>query len=337
MPVVRAQAWLVAAAAAALLAIAPGARANLPDPVRFGVTVEAGNQQSVQGWLDAGLDPDYLADRIGTGLMIAAWEGNLPMMALFASYGARINAVNRSGETALMHAAWRGQVEAVKWLLERRAKINGDALEWSALHYAVFAGHENVARLLIERGANVNARSTNGSSILMMAAREGRDELAKTLLAAGADPRVTNDRGEDAFVLAMRNGHPNIAKMLGSPERFAAAARSPESFGPQVRSNPVPSRLDDLLREMRRAEAEGRMTQELQLAYLLAVRELRQVAIGAREARQQVPYTVEITARRGQPGQESAVIYYETRTHTEFYPAAPGANPSLPTRRAPTP
>ena len=104
---------------------APAVRANPPDPVKFGVTVEAGNLQAVQAWLDAGLDPQFLADRIGTGLMIAAWEGNIPMMALFVSYGARINATNNVAETALMHAAWKGHVDAAKWLLDRRARING--------------------------------------------------------------------------------------------------------------------------------------------------------------------------------------------------------------------
>ena len=319
--VVRAKAWL-AAVAAALLAISPAVQANPPDPVKFGVTVESGNLPAVQAWLDAGLDPHFMADRIGTGLMIAAWEGNIPMMALFLSYGARINGTNNVGETALMHAAWKGHVDAAKWLLDRRARINGNGLEWSALHYAVFAGHENVARLLIERGANVNARSTHGSSILMMAAREGRDGLAKVLLESGADPRVTNDVGEDAFVWAMRNGHANIAKAVGTPERFAAAARSPESFGPRVRSNPVPTRLDELINEMRMAAADGRLTPELQMAYLLAVRDLRRTAEVARDAQQGVPRAVEITARRAQPGEESAVILYQSNRTQSFVPAA---------------
>jgi uncharacterized protein len=318
---VRARAWL-AAVAAALLAMAPAVRANPPDPVRFGIIVESGDLRAVQAWLDAGLDPQFLADRIGTGLMIGAWEGNIPMMALFLSYGARISATNKVGETALMHAAWKGHVDAVKWLLDRRARINNEGLEWSALHYAVFAGQEDVARLLIERGADVNARSTNGSSILMMAAREGRDGLAKVLLGAGADPRVTNDHGEDAFVWAMRHGHASIAKAVGTPERFAAAARSPESFGPRVRSNPVPSRLDELIKEMRAAEASGRFTPELQMAYLLAVRDLRRTAETTRDARQGVPQAMEITARRAEPGQESAVIFYQSDRPQTFVPAA---------------
>ena len=43
---------------------------------------------------------------------------------------------------------------------------------------------------MIERGANVNARSPNGSTPLMMAAREGREEIARTLLESGTDTRA---------------------------------------------------------------------------------------------------------------------------------------------------
>lgn len=301
----------VAIVAAALLAGPLAARAALPDPVQFGVAIERGDLKAARAWLDEGLPPDFLADRIGTGLMIAAWEGNIEMMELFVSRGANVNRANANGEQALLFAAWRGHLEATRWLLERGAQLNRSGLQWSALHYAVFAGHEKVARLLIERGANLNARSTNGSTPLMMAAREGRDGLASMLLGLGADPGVTNDHGDDAFVWAMRNGHPQIAKTLGSPERFAVAARAPESFGPQTRSQPIPTRIEDLIQEMRRAAAAGQLTPELQAAYLVAVRELRRTQAAASAGREEVPKALEIRARRNQPGREQAVILYE--------------------------
>jgi hypothetical protein len=298
--------------AAALATLALAAPAALPDPVAFGIAIERGDVKAARAWLDQGLPPDYLADRIGTGLMIASWEGNLEMMELFVSRGANVNGINASGEQAILFAAWRGHLEATRWLLDRGAQLNRRGLQWSALHYAVFAGKEKVAQFLIERGADINARSTNGSTPLMMAAREGRQSLAQMLLGLGADPSLKNDVGDDAFVWAMRNRHPQIAKALDSPERFAAAAQSPESFGPQTRSQPIPTRIDDLMQEMRRAAAEGRLTPELQSAYLLAVRDLRQAqAAAAAAARQDLPMALEIRARRGEPGREQAVILYE--------------------------
>lgn len=330
--------------AAALAALVIGAwslaaHGALPDPIQFGVAIERGDVKTARAWLDEGLPPDYLADRIGTGLMIASWEGNIEMMELFVSRGANVNRATANGEQALMFAAWRGHLEAARWLLARGAQLNRRGLEWSALHYAVFAGHEKVAQFLIERGADLNARSTNGSTPLMMAAREGREELAKMLLGLGADASITNDQGDDAFTWAMRNRHPQIAKVLGSPERLAAAARSPESFGPQTRSQPIPARIDDLMQEMRRAAADGRLTPELQSAYLVAVRELRQAqAAAADAARQEAPKALEIRARRGEPGREQAVILYEGGRAQDLFsghPALPrtGAADSAPAQQ----
>jgi len=318
--------------AAALSALALGAwslaaHGALPDPVQFGIAIERGDVKTARAWLDEGLPPDFLADRIGTGLMIASWEGNIEMMELFVSRGANVNRATVNGEQALMFAAWRGHLEAARWLLARGAQLNRRGLEWSALHYAVFAGHEKVAQFLIERGADLNARSTNGSTPLMMAAREGREALAKMLLGLGADASITNDQGDDAFTWAMRNRHPHIAKVLGSPERLAAAARAPESFGPQTRSEPIPTRIDELIREMRRAAAEGRLTPELQGAYLVAVRELRQSqAAAADAARQEAPKALEIRARRGEPGREQAVILYEGGRAQDLF----SGHPALP-------
>ena len=326
--------WLVALFAAAALTTA-AARAELPDQVRFGAAIEAGNIAAARAWLDQGLYPNFIGDRIGTGLMIAAWEGNVEMMALFVSRGAGVNFANDSGEQALMFAAWRGRLEAVSWLLDRGAEINRKGLAWSALHYATFAGHEDVVRILLERGADVNARSTNGSSALMMAAREGRERVAGILLDRGADPSVMNDRGEDALVWAMRHDNARIARMVSSPERFAAAARSGrEAFGPAVRSVPVPERIDALFREMRAAEVEGRLTDELRSAYFAAVAELEKPPPAAQAARLDPPKALEITARREAPGEESAVLVYERWPSEPIASRVPETQPAKPVKSA---
>jgi hypothetical protein len=221
----------------AVLALAQPALAELPDPVRFGVRMEFGDITQAREWLDAGLDPDFLADRIGTGLMIAAWQGNIPLMELFVARGADVNRTNAVGESALLHAAWRGNLEAVKWLMAHGAKVNREPLQWTALHYAVFAGHDEVAQYLIEHGADVNARSTNGSSVLMMAAYEGHEDLARKLVALGADRSVKNDRGDGVLEWAMKYKHFGIARLASDPQQFATAANLPkEHWGEPVRS-----------------------------------------------------------------------------------------------------
>src|SRR3954454_9550295 len=123
--------WRSALTVLALLAIAwhslwlPAAEAaSLPDPTTFSIRVEQGDTDTVAGWLQSGLDPNFEGDRGGTGLMIAAWDGNIAMMSLFVKHGADINRINGFKEQALMHAAWTGRLPAVSWLLDRGAKVD---------------------------------------------------------------------------------------------------------------------------------------------------------------------------------------------------------------------
>ena len=73
---------------------------GLPDAARFGARMELGDIDSVRAWLDAGLDPDFSADRTGTGLMIAAAAGNIALMELLVGRGAKLDKTNAADEQA---------------------------------------------------------------------------------------------------------------------------------------------------------------------------------------------------------------------------------------------
>jgi len=236
----------------------PVAHAELPDPTKFSVTLELGDVKQAQRWLDEGLDPNFEGQLIGTGLMIGAWEGNIPLMELFLARGADIHRTNRFGETALMLAAWKNRAEAMQWLLARGAQANRPDREWTALHYATFAGNAPLVETLLAAGANPNARSTNGSTVIMMAAREGHAALSKRLLEAGANPAIQNDYNEDAIAWAMRQQNFDIAKSFTSAENFAELSRqAADARKTVVRSIPAPDRVDELLRIARLAESRG--------------------------------------------------------------------------------
>ena len=302
------------------------ARAELPDPMRFSVALEVGDVRQAAAWLDEGLHPDFEGDLIGTGLMIGAWEGNLPLMELFLARGADIQRANRHGETALMLAAWKNRPAAVQWLLAHGAQPNRETREWTALHYATFAGHAPLVETLLAAGADVNARSTNGSTVVMMAAREGHAALAKRLLDAGANPAIRNDYAEDAVSWAMRQGNYNIAKTFTSAENFAELVRQATAKPPPpvIRSQPAPDAVDELLRKARLAELEGKRDQALAV-YRQAWDTLksRQAPgkVGASEAADKSrktagkpaapPQALVIRARRGQPEQQSMRLVSE--------------------------
>ena len=285
--------------------------AALPSPVDFGVRMEAGDLDQARKWLDAGLDPDFMADRIGTGLMIAAWNGNLPLMELFAARGADVQKTNGWGEQALMHAAWRGHADAVKWLLDHGAQAKREPMQWSALHYAVFAGNKEAMRLLIERGADINARSPNGSSVLMMAVYEGREELAKTLVGLGADRSVKNDWGDGALEWAMKFRHLDIARIVSSPTEFAAAASQPKAhWGEAKKSLLASEELERLLRVRQildeRSVGLDRVDRQIAAERAKLARELI-----AREAIPPRSATLEITAKKAAPDDQKARLIYE--------------------------
>lgn len=330
----------------AMWALPLPAGAALPDPVRFGIAVERGDLGSVKEWLEAGLDPDFMADRVGSGLMIAAWEGNLPMMELFLSHGARIELVNRHDEQALQLAAWKGNLEAVKWLLAHGANPNRAGAHWSALHYAAFADRREVARLLIASGGELNVRAPNGSTALMMTAREGRDELARLLIDAGADPTLANDSGDSALTWAMRHGNFGIARMVGNAAEFARAAKAaPESFGKPLRSQPAPPEIEEILRQIRLAQAAGKPADALRKKLFDAVARFKkdsQVVVIAKQDKPRSgkiaqsgqrgkPKALLITARRGSGKQadgERAELVYETQTKIPMQ-TAKGALPPV--------
>jgi tetratricopeptide (TPR) repeat protein len=166
-----------------------------------------------------------------------------------------------------LHAAWKGQLPAVRWLVERGARLNRQGKEWAALHYAAFAGHAEVVAYLLERGADINALSTNGSTPLMMAAREGREAIARTLLAAGARRDIVNERGDDAMRWAMRNNNLQIAQEIAGAEKFAPRRPSAESgfLGPARAFAAGAGPADMMLAQARKMEAAGRRDEALKL------------------------------------------------------------------------
>ena len=297
-----------------------------PDAVTFGMRLESGDIAQLRHWLDAGLDPDYLADRIGTGLMIAAWQGDIPMMDLLVARGADLDKANALGERALMHASWRGQADAVKWLLAHGARINSDPFQWSALHYAVFGGKGEVAALLLEHGADINARSTNGSSVLMMAVYEGHEDLVRQLIERGADTGVKNDWGDGALAWAFKFKRHAIARLVATQEEFVAAANLPRTqWGEPVRSDPAASAPAQPEPDEATIDATAARIEELlKLSGILASRGLteaagkldrRIAAMRAQRARanRDIPSIAvfEISASRASPGEQKARLVFE--------------------------
>ena len=94
------------------------------------------------------------------------------------------------GFTALHLAAYFGQEDAAKLLLERGAEANIVArnanIVVTPLHSAAAGSHSGIVKLLLAAGADPNARQPDGSTALDAARQNGDEESEEALLAAGA-------------------------------------------------------------------------------------------------------------------------------------------------------
>lgn len=287
--------------------------ATLPSPISFTNSMELGDLDQARQWLEGGLPPDFMGSRVGSGLMIGAWEGNFELMRLFLANGADINRLNDNGESALVLAAWRGRLDVVKWLLERGARINSPDRKWSALHYAVFSGHADVADYLIEQGADIDARSTNGSSVLMLAIYEGREALARKLIEKGADRTPRNDWGDGALEWAMRFNHLNVARMLTNPEEFNIAVSQPkEKWGEAKRSLRTSKELEILLGLREKMAERGAATEAIDRRIAAERVRIVRSELDRPAAAVRAP-TLEVSASRKQPQAQSTQLIYDDK------------------------
>ena len=118
-------------------------------------------------------------------------------------------------EREMIASAERGEIVVVKKLLAGGARIDArDQRGRSALLAATQRNRVEVARLLIQEGANVNAKDFVQDSPYLYAAAEGRTEILKMTLAAGADLKDTNRYLGTGLIPAAHHGHVEAVKLL---------------------------------------------------------------------------------------------------------------------------
>ena len=90
----------------------------------------------------------------------------------------------------------------------------------TALHIASLGGQEEVVKLLIQNGANVNVQSLNGFTPLYMAAQENHDIVVRYLLTHGANQSLATEDGFTPLAVALQQGHDKVCeKNIWLPHR----------------------------------------------------------------------------------------------------------------------
>lgn len=229
--------------------LAAGANVNAVN--RYGVSplsLAAGNADGdmVEILLKAGADAKAVIKEGETVLMAAARTGNPKAVRLLVERGAAVNArEDRLGETALMWAVAENHPEAATLLIAHGADVNAltndlkynkdrFGLEgvltilphghWTPLMYAARQGSLQAAKVLVDAGADKNARDPDLSTPAIIAAINGHYDVAAMLVERGADPNLTDTSGMAVLYAAVDMNTP--AEIYGRPNRKSTSTIS---------------------------------------------------------------------------------------------------------------
>ncbi len=136
----------------------------------------------VRQLITSGNDPNELDDNGRTGLLVAAINGNMQIVAILIKANAHLNVKDKLGNTPL--------------------------------HYATDRSHDDIGELLLDAGAAVDPENKNGMTPLMIAASRGNATMVQALLAKGANAKKTDFTGRDALSWAQEGRKPAIVSAL---------------------------------------------------------------------------------------------------------------------------
>ena len=156
-----------------------------------------------------------------TPLLFAARNGDVESAKVLLDAGANVNDAAASGAAALVVAAHSGHGPLAIYLLEQRADPNAAGAGYTALHAAVLRSQTELVNVLLDHGADPNARVEHGTpgrrfsadysiraqligaTAFWLAAKYGEIEILRILAKRGADPHLVPESGMSALQAAM--------------------------------------------------------------------------------------------------------------------------------------
>ncbi|KAK2594104.1 hypothetical protein QQS21_008207 [Conoideocrella luteorostrata] len=166
------------------------------------------NEQGIANWLETVIEMQLNAGTINSGSQDVGYIGPNDSQPLES--GRIINT-----KTPLIWAAEKGYKVVARVLIEQGAAIEAKTGNGSTpLMIAAHNGHEAVARLLIDKGAAIEAKTGNGWIPLLFAAYTGHEAIARLLIDKGAAIEAKTGDGWTPLMIAAENGHEAVARLL---------------------------------------------------------------------------------------------------------------------------
>jgi uncharacterized protein len=172
-----------------------------------------GSPAMIDRLLKAGADVNAPLSAGGdTALMMAARTGKTDAIRVLVEAGANVNAKESwGGTTALMWAVTEGHADAARLLIGAGADVNAQSNYVAAANGRGFEGRTPVANRTDPKAEEF---ASGWLTPLTLAAREGDVEMARLLVNAGADINATAGDGKTALALAIFNGNYEVASLL---------------------------------------------------------------------------------------------------------------------------
>ncbi|KAJ5807643.1 hypothetical protein N7447_011099 [Penicillium robsamsonii] len=164
----------------------------------------------------------------GTALMQAARRGHRSVVEQLLEHGARVDAKDRLGRSALSWAAESGHTEAVKLLLMKHADVQVELSGYQkqgVLIQAAAGGHTSVVKLLLDHGYDAQARDHENKTALMHAVGEAHTATVELLLDYYADANLE----QNMLSQSVNQGQETIVRLLLQRGRIDVNAK--DHFG----------------------------------------------------------------------------------------------------------
>lgn len=185
-------------------------------PLTYSVTRNGGNAGIIEFLISKGADVLKKSKNGWTLLHDATWGSKSDVVQLLVEKGIPVDVKTDFGRTPLHNACLHGNQEIVQTLIQKGADVNfkGDE-DWASLYLATRGGHQDVVALLLKHGARVDDyRKDSQRTPLHTAAIKGYGKIAALLLEKGADPNAKDKRGKTPLDYACRYSHVKVAKVL---------------------------------------------------------------------------------------------------------------------------
>jgi ankyrin repeat protein len=151
-------------------------------------------------------------------LLAASAKGDTANVKALLGKGAKPGRSVADGTTPLMAAAQHGHLEVARTLVDSGADVNaarGDPERGrTALIDAAWSGYTDIVRLLLEKGANPNAKAESGATALTGASLQGYAEIVNLLIAGKAEINTHASDGRTPLHEAAKNGHGPVVEIL---------------------------------------------------------------------------------------------------------------------------